>query len=81
MVKIHFLPKVIKNGLVSEKNYFIFFHNREGKGGSGPFMEFSIFFFFNFFNPSIMYTFFGFPSISGIGKVFLKSKIDKYQTS
>jgi len=29
MVKIHFLPKVIKNGLVSEKNYFIFFHNNE----------------------------------------------------
>ena len=26
MVKIHFFQKVLKNGLVSEKNYIIFYH-------------------------------------------------------
>ena len=28
----YFLQKVFKNGLVSEKNYFIFFHHRGGRG-------------------------------------------------
>ena len=32
MVKIRFLKKVLKNGLVSEKNFFIFFHKGVDRG-------------------------------------------------
>ena len=54
MVKIHFLPKVIKNGLVSEKNYFIFFHNRGGgRGGVRTYYGIFHIFKFFFFNPSL----------------------------
>ena len=43
MVKIHFLQKFSKNGLVSEKKIKKIFHNRGGEGGrSGPYVEFSI---------------------------------------
>ena len=45
--KFTFYRKFSKNGLVSEKNYFIFFHNRGG--GAGTLMEFSIIFFIFFF--------------------------------
>ena len=33
MVKIRFLQKVLKNGLVSEKKYLIFFPVNRGEGG------------------------------------------------
>ena len=38
MVKIHFLQKVLKNGLVSEKKKI--FHNRGGGGGQDPIWNF-----------------------------------------
>ena len=47
MVKIHFLQKCSKNGLVSEKNNFIFSSSRGG--GPDPKVEFST----PFLNPTI----------------------------
>ena len=46
MVKIHFLQKCSKNGLVSEKNSLFFSIIGVGEGGSEPYMEFSIFLIF-----------------------------------
>ena len=54
MVKIHFLQKVLKNGLVSEKKLKKFSITGGEGGGSGPYMEFSIIIFFFFFNPSLI---------------------------
>ena len=48
MVKIHFLQKVLKKWSSFRKKNNFFFHNR-GEG-SGPYIEFSIIFFF-FFEP------------------------------
>ena len=44
IVKIHFLQNVLKNGLVSENNYFIFSPSRGGGGVPDPKVEFSTFF-------------------------------------
>ena len=52
-----------------KKISLIFFHNREGGGGSGPYTEFSIIFLY-FFNPSLSRYFFGISQE--------KAKIAKY---
>ena len=53
MVKIHFLQKVLKKWSSFRKKIIFLFHTRGGRGGSGPYMEFSIIDFIFFLNPSL----------------------------
>ena len=53
MVKIHFLQKVLKKWSSFRKKILKNFHNRGGRGGSGPYMELSIIFFIFCLKPSL----------------------------